>query len=535
MIKKIMAVLLMIMFALTLFASCDVKTSNDGEMTKQETGESSGIFNGEETTTPSESSDTEQDSESTNNESVDTEDEDDGSDTFRVAFGFVDNCVLQRDQKVRIYGEGGKAGKIVTVTFGDQVKSGKVASDGWEVYLDPMPATAEGKDLIVEYGSIKRTYENVVVGEVFLCSGQSNMSVSYNYILNKDATVEADYHTYNNYSNLRFLQVHVRDKIVDIKRLHHYWLTYDTVEDAQDMSALALSFASNLSAMLGNEVPIGIIHCSVPGSSIEAWLDQEAKNGLTHFSEGVSAWSCYYDAMLSGFDGYTVRAMLWYQGETDSEPHMVSEYGEKFSRFVNLVRRDNKNDELPIITFQLVQYKWVPWQEIRQIQFDAAHSIKNVYMVCGIDTGCNIPDNPSAFAADGIHDSQKWLYGRRAAGLAVSELLKMDYDSLAAKTSYGDMPYLSSAVKEGNTIVINIANATTLSKSEGELTFFEIYDGNSWKEVSASLKGNQIILSINGNVEKVRYLHDDVFPDGTAFIYNEYGNPVSPTTGISVT
>ena len=93
MIKKIMAVLLMIMFALTLFASCDVKTPNDGEMTKQETGESSGIFNGEETTTPSESSDTEQDSESTNNESVDTEDEDDGSDTFRVAFGFVDNCV----------------------------------------------------------------------------------------------------------------------------------------------------------------------------------------------------------------------------------------------------------------------------------------------------------------------------------------------------------------------------------------------------------------------------------------------------------
>jgi len=72
MIKKIMAVLLMIMFALTLFASCDVKTPNDGEMTKQETGESSGIFNGEETTTPSESSDTEQDSESTNNESVDT-------------------------------------------------------------------------------------------------------------------------------------------------------------------------------------------------------------------------------------------------------------------------------------------------------------------------------------------------------------------------------------------------------------------------------------------------------------------------------
>ena len=478
---------------------------------------------------------TDKGNESTNAEPLTTEEGSGNSGiSFRVAFGFVDNCVLQRDMRVRVYGYGGISGHKVTVTYGDQVNTGTIKHDGWEVYLNPMSAQADGRDLLIEYDKIKYICKNVVVGDVFLCSGQSNMSVSYNYIHKKDASVEGDYHKYDNYSNLRFLNVPIRERTDNIEGIHHSWLTYDTVEKGGNMSALALSFASNLSAMLGDTVPVGIIHCSVPGSSIETWLDYNSISGLTHFSEETSEWSVYYYGMLNGFDGYTIRALLWYQGETDSEPQMVSEYSEKFSRFVNLVRKDNKNGELPIITFQLVQYKWVPWQKIRQIQFEATQNIKNVYMVCGIDTGCNIPDNPTAFAADGIHDTKKWLLGQRAAGITVSELLKIEFDDLYVKTSYGNTPYLSSAIRNGNEITVSVEDAASLMQSNGKLSFFEVYDGKEWMEVEAELRGNKIILAVDGSAEVIRYLNEDVFPEDTAFVYNEYGNPVPPTTGIPV-
>ena len=116
---------------------------------------------------------------------------------------FTDHMVLQRGEPVRIYGHGGNPGDLVTVTFDGKTYKGIVGEDEWEVWLDTMDACKEGKTLTVSHEGREVSFDDVVVGEVWLCSGQSNMGVNVDYILKKDANVREDYSEYNNWENIR--------------------------------------------------------------------------------------------------------------------------------------------------------------------------------------------------------------------------------------------------------------------------------------------------------------------------------------------
>ena len=92
------------------------------------------------------------------------------------AYVFGNNMVLQRDKKVNVYGAGGVKGRKVTVIFNGQKKSANPDKMGaWKVTLSPMPANDVGQPLTITDGETTLVYENVLVGEVWYCSGQSNM------------------------------------------------------------------------------------------------------------------------------------------------------------------------------------------------------------------------------------------------------------------------------------------------------------------------------------------------------------------------
>ena len=467
---------------------------------------------------------------------------------FSVSSAFTDNMVLQRNKSVRIYGTGGDVGSEVTVTFGGQTKTGTVASDGWQVYLDPMQANSVGSELTVKCGIKQITFSNVVVGEVFLCSGQSNMAVSYNYIYNKDNSIASDYNTYDNFANVRVKTVSYSsaEEPIMYTGQKDKWQAYTNLSSAGEVSAVALAYALNLSEILGDAVPVGIINASVSGSSIETWLDEASAEGMT---SNFNSNSVFYNGMLHSVLGYTVKGFLWYQGEADSQPYMVPAYREKFERLVNMIRTKNKDSNLPIITFQLVQFKdWISWLDIRQAQFELAQQIDNVYMVCGIDTGCNLATNALAQNVDGIHPAMKWVLGQRAAGIAAAEIYGISSADMPANMAYGKTPYISSAVSSGSNIVLTVENATELKSKEvtlgfnstldnlnGKIGYFEVYNGSEWVAADAVLSGNSILLSSDcESVTAVRYLQDDVFADGNAFVYNEYGNILAPASNITV-
>lgn len=465
---------------------------------------------------------------------------------FAVSSAFTDNMVLQRNKKVRIYGVGGEVGSEVTVIFGGQTKTGTVTQNGWQIFLDPMDANNVGSTLTIKNGENKFSYRNVVVGEVFLCSGQSNMARTYDYFYAKDNSIAEDYSKYDNYDNIRVKTISHASatKPMIYTGQKDKWKTYTTLSSAGAVSAYALAFASNMQAMLGNDIPVGVIVAAVDGSSIQLWLDDASLKELNLASDTTS---CFYNGMLYGVLGYTVKGFLWYQGCANAHVGGGQIYKELFAKLADEIREQNGDANLPIITTQLVQYD-VPWSEFRQAQFEISKEMENVYMVSGIDTGCNIVPQASADAVDAIHPTQKWIIGERAAGIAVSEIYEIAYDDLAIKSSYGDTPYILSATKQDENIVLTVANATSLTSKEvtlgfdsslenynGKIGYFEVYNGTGWSEVEATLSGSTVVLTADiENITAVRYLQNGVFADGNSFVYNEYGNILSPIAYVPV-
>lgn len=456
---------------------------------------------------------------------------------FSVAPAFNDNMVLQRNENVKVFGYGGKAGQIVTVAYKNQIKEATVTPDGWSVHLDPMPANANGDQMVITYGDEQQIFKNVVVGEVWLCSGQSNMQKTLGNCYDKDNSILDDYAQYGNISNIRactvpfsFLSSQTVNKT---KKL--VWNEMESINDAFNFSATALAYALNLQAMLGEDVPVGVVVSAVGGSDIRSWIDE---TGMSKYDYDSSDRSVYYNGMTLNVVGYTFGGVLWYQGEANAYPGGEVLYAELFNTMVTRYRTLFNSPNLPFVTVQLVQFAMADgwqWHNFRQMQWELMNKIDNVYTVCAIDCGDNTTPYTLANENDCIHPADKWPIGQRAAGIVVKEVLGLSYDSLAVNTAYGISPSIVAAVNTDNGVVLTVSNANALTAGEGTIQYFEVYNGSEWQAATAQISGNVISLSADcASIQKVRYLYRDVFDSSNAFIYNEYGLPLAPIASIDV-
>ena len=449
---------------------------------------------------------------------------------------FTDNMVLQRDKRIKIFGYGGNPGETVRVRFAGKTFKGFVNESGWEVFLDAMPACAEGKTLEIVHRGKTIKIDNVVVGEVWLCGGQSNMAVTVQYILSKDSKVESEYSEYGNWNSVRVYNRNARQVTgspVIESTVNEKWRVIKSIKDVKNSSAAAVAFALNLAHVLGDEVPVGVINCSYGGSPIEGWISPEGMKNLKSYFEQQN--SVYYNGMLYNILGYSFGGFFWYQGCANAQPQMAPDYEKQFNVLLSEIRAATGDDELPTIVMQLVQFDdWCSWTPIRQVQWDLM-DIKNVFTVCGIDLGCHIIGYENAAAADGIHPTDKWAVGKRAAGVAASEIFHLD--SHENGVPYGISPEIEKAVWENGEVRVSVSRAAALSASAGTISGFEVRSLGKWLTAEATVEGNNIILRVDGLERKplqIRYLQANAFPEGTAFIYNEYGLPVAPIENIVV-
>jgi len=192
--------------------------------------------------------------------------------------------VLQRDRPVPIWGTA-NVGEKVSVKFGNQNKT--IVADAlgkWEIRLDPMPASTDPRELdITGSNSIKLT--NILVGEVWLCSGQSNMA----YEMRKNSKVKkADTSTNNSpvdeLERAHNLQIRIflvtQKNLQKPDSLHRGW---SVAEDSalRAFSAVAYFFAKNLNHDL--KVPVGVICSAISGSRIDPWAPIEAFDAIPYF------------------------------------------------------------------------------------------------------------------------------------------------------------------------------------------------------------------------------------------------------------
>lgn len=438
---------------------------------------------------------------------------------------FSDGMVLQRHENVRLFGNGGSVGDIITATFGDLSVNGTFTADGWEIILPPMEACKEGKTLTIAYtrqGDAEPhqsfTLEDVLVGEVWLCSGQSNMAYTLREMLSNPGAhpdFYRDYQSIENWGMLRFYSYpygEANAPQMNYSRLIP-WQSPKNIGQCANLSGTALAYATHLQKMLGEDIPVAMIISSVGGACIEEWLDAPTMKTLpSHAASMGKKDSRFFNAMINPFAGYTVKGILWYQGCANAM--WPDDYKDQFEAYTDLYRALFHNDHLPVIVMQLPQYDEDLFPVFRSAQWDLMSLIDEVYTVCGIDLGD--PDN--------IHPTDKFPFGARAAGVALQYVYqKAPVEGLP----YGLSPFIDTITRTENGLVLTVSNAAQLTGPE-EIEGFMIMKGQRWAEVTAELQDQAIFIPCDAQeVSYINYLQDTSFP-WIEHVYNEYGLPLAP-------
>ena len=332
-----------------------------------------------------------------------------------------DHMVLQQKQENPIWGWDAP-GTGVTVVFGDQKKQTKAGDDGkWTVRLDPLEANATPTSLIVE-GSSRREVTDVLVGEVWMCSGQSNMGF----------TVSGDWKAQieslaSNHPGLR---------LITVPRVGTQQLTDDfegswasaTPENCLTFTAVGFFFGRYLHEILG--VPVGLINNSWGGSAAEAWVRRASLEKDPRFATLIEGWKvreaqlqteeaqASYETALANWKvkvaeakaagqaaprgpsspeqtltgnarpgnifngmvyptlGYGMKGVIWYQGESNAS--RAWEYGQLFPYMIEQWRAEWGQGDFPFYWVQLADYKDevalpgdAQWAELRESQTKA--------------------------------------------------------------------------------------------------------------------------------------------------------------------
>ena len=240
---------------------------------------------------------------------------------------FSDNMVLQREAPVKIWGWADK-NEPVQVRFNGQVKETKANRTGeWSILLDPMSAggpytlTVEGKDNRIDCG-------NILVGEVWLCSGQSNME----WIVTNSARADQEIADASNYPEIRALNVTKKMHCIPQTDFQGEWEVCSP-ETVGGFSAVAYFYARSLYRELG--VPIGIINSSWGGTDIECWISPDAyaqlpdKIKIPYNQELIDAVHCSVEENNGNMEAYTEGFVYdkgmhqnWYAPDADDASWM---------------------------------------------------------------------------------------------------------------------------------------------------------------------------------------------------------------------
>ena len=471
----------------------------------------------------------------------------------------TDNMVLQRDRNVPIWGKA-TAGNEIEVEFAGQSKTTVVAADGtWRVDLDPMAADAEAKDLVITesepgwFGSTvdEKTVANVLVGEVWLCGGQSNMTFA---MWPAPSVGPHAGREMNGYYDLALTQeplvrgVHMPCCWSDVEKDHAplAWKPFVPESDLGNFSAAAWHFAMRVRAGLG--IPVGVIECAWGGSCIETWIPPFAYANSKSFKDlatkkiptGVdqkgkpldshqSPRACW-NAMVYPLVPYAIRGAIWYQGCTNR-----GRWGEYYEMLETLRAGWGEafgcGKKMPLFICQITpfDYNWSKGKDPEAAD-NGACQIREEMERWGLDNaplaGCiNISD---VGELDCIHPGDKRTVGTRLAAMALNRIYGF-------KNLKCDGPIFRKATlsKDGKTVTLAFDNVTGWCRKGTYKERFELA-GADGKYVPVTCRYTAKVPTVELDVPaglkptKVAYLRKSC---QHSFLKNEAGIPLGPFRG----
>ena len=433
---------------------------------------------------------------------------------------FSNHLVLQRDRPVPVWGTA-KPGTKITVKFGQQEKAGETDKDGkWLVRLDALKASAEPAELTVKSltGDKPVTIADVLVGDVWLCSGQSNMEWGMKQFKTEEDVTKADF-----------------PKIRQTK-FGDGWVVCSP-QTAGDFSATSFYFGRRIFQETG--VPIGLLYDAVGATHIESWIPPEGFNDSVALKETANADnSQLFTKLTKPLIPFALKGMIWYQGEANASDGDI--YMHKMIALITGLRKVWAQGDFP---FYFVQLPALTWQEpepkpegltvmapCRMAQFKAL-KVPNTGMAVTIDLG--EPEN--------LHPNNKFDVGNRLALWALAK----DYgqkDLFHSGPLYKDMKIEGDRIRisfdhVGNGLMVGSKTGKEPVKevSDGKLRRFAIAakDGSvptglKWFWADAVIDGDSVVVSCP-EVQRPVAVHYAYHgnPSGCN-LYNKHGLPASP-------
>jgi len=442
---------------------------------------------------------------------------------IKVASVLGDNMVLQRNTEVKLWGTADPNQKMTITTSWNKAKLTTTANEKGEWLVKAKTTEAGGPFTVtVVAGKEKVQLQNILLGEVWLCSGQSNMEMPMLGFNDQPINGSNDAIADANNCKLRLFTVKRNSINTPQDTCVGKWELANP-KSVGSFSAVGYYFASRLQKALN--VPVGVVNSSWGGSRIEAWIDAETMQKFPQSLKSTTQEKTapnhraahLYNGMIAPIKNLSIKGAIWYQGESNRAEYQY--YAELKKAMIAKWKSDFELTELPFYFVQIAPYWYNNSKDILSGKFydeqlKASLEIPNAGMVGTVDFG-------EEFC---IHPAEKQIVGKRLSNWALSETYKVE------GIAYKNPIYKSVTVKDSSLVVSfdNLVNG--LTSFGKELTNFEIAgDDKVFYPAVAKIKSRQVILT-TPEVKKpvaARYCYIN-YPSGKGFLYNTAGLPVLP-------
>ena len=464
--------------------------------------------------------------------------------SLKVSGVFSSNMVLQRNKPISVWGWADK-GNTITGVFADTTQTVVADADGaWKLTFPAQQVNTIPQSMTISCGSSTVEFDNILIGDVYLVSGQSNAELSVSrtaaHLDNNGKEEVKDLFRSDNKVRI-FLQT--KSYVVDNEAL---WSTpqKDVInpdwcwqvaseEDAfWNFSALGCYFAKSLRESLNEDVPIGMVQMAAGGAFLEELMPNELNEKFGYTDKHAVTTGGYYNTMIHPFVGLPVSGMLFYQGESNSTFKYEDIYARDLSAYITELR-ERWNSEFNVYNVQLSYYGtqiteqriWQALPQIRNQQYQVLDMLQGYYLTVSMDVGYN-GETDTTGLQDFAHPKDKKTLGERIA----KQALAVYYDELTNEES-AFSPVPSEVSWNADSIIITFDNAGTslgLAANTGDtLKGFQCVINEETTDVPAEIiNGNQVKISVDTTmVSVVQYAMFYESYLENANLCNEYGLP----------
>lgn len=420
-----------------------------------------------------------------------------------VSSMFGDGCVIQRDTAYEVWGEA-NPGAEVTVEIGSSSATAVTGEDGqWTAELPPLFLSDTPYTMTVSTATgAQIVYEDILAGDVWLCSGQSNMERA---VYQCDGA-EENMANAAEYTGIRIFKQQKSYASAPLSEpVGAKWYTCEA-NSVRNCSAIGYNFAKEINEE--ENVPVGIINAAYSGARIERFIENSAiANGEKYqyraTKEDTNA-SVIYNSMIAPLTRYNIKGVLWYQGEANSQGSASQEEYPYFQKLLmDTWEKDWGFEEgtMPFLFVQLASYGSEDFKELRNAQHQFALENPNSAMAVIMDCG----------EENDIHPKDKTTPAHRLALAARNKV----YGHTDIEYKY---PYATGFAVDGSTVTVTFADVYDGLECSGEVAGFKLCGSDG-----VFYDATAVIASKN----TVKVTCDEVSaPAGVSFGYEAFPNPV---------